>query len=258
MALLAVSGISKNFGGLRVLNKAGLEVAEGSITGLVGPNGSGKTTLFHIIFGLHKPDEGTVNFRGQAITGFPPYRVFRAGLAFGFQLPRLFSRLTVLDNLLLAARDQTGERLGGAFFARRRWQREESDLADKALEILELIEMVPLALKPAGELSGGQRKLVEIGRALMADPVLMLLDEPAAGVNPVLARKIYQTLDKLRRERGLTFLIIEHRLEILLDFADYIYLMDTGEVVLEGEPHRVLEDPVFYATYVGERPRWPF
>jgi branched-chain amino acid transport system ATP-binding protein len=251
MAILAVEGISKSFGGLQVLQSASLEVAEGTITGLVGPNGSGKTTLLNTIYGLIKPDEGTVIFRGQKISGLAPYRIYDAGLAFSFQLPRLFFQLTVLDNLLLAARNQVGTSFSGALFRRRRWRRQEAELARKALQILELLGLVPLALHATGELSGGQRKLVEIGRALMSDPVMILLDEPAAGVNPVLGRKIYQKLRALR-DQGLTFLIIEHKLEMLLDFADRIYMMDAGQVVLSGTPKEVIENPVFYATYVGE------
>jgi branched-chain amino acid transport system ATP-binding protein len=251
MAILVVNGISKSFGGLQVLNQASLEVAEGTITGLVGPNGSGKTTLLHTIFGLIKPDAGTVSFRNQLITGLKPHQIYEVGLAFSFQLPRLFFQLTVLDNLLLAARNHIGTSFASALFLRQRWRRQETELAQKAMQILELLGLVHLALHPAGELSGGQRKLLEIGRALMADPVMILLDEPAAGVNPVLGRRIYQKLYTLR-EQGLSFLIIEHKLDILLDFADYIYMMDAGRVVLSGTPKEVIENPVFYATYVGE------
>lgn len=251
MAILAVENICKSFGGLQVLKGATLEAEEGQITGLVGPNGSGKTTLLSTIFGLTKPDEGSVIFRGRNITGLPPHRVYEAGLAFSFQLPRLITQLTVLDNMILAARDQAGAGFSGALFLRRRWRRQETELAQKAMSVLELLGLVHLALHPAAELSGGQRKLLEIGRALMSDPMMMLLDEPAAGVNPVLGRKIYQKLCTLR-DQGLSFLIIEHKLEILLDFADRIYLMDFGQIILSGTPKEVIENPVFYATYVGE------
>jgi branched-chain amino acid transport system ATP-binding protein len=246
----------KNFGGLRVLNETSLTVKEGTITGLVGPNGSGKSTFFHVVYGLLRPDGGEVYFRGEPITRLPAYRVYSKGLALAFQIPRLFSRLTVLDNLLLATGRRSGESFGTALFRRRHWQEEEIKLAEKARAVLELVELTPLALQPAGELSGGQRKLLEIGRALMADPAMLLLDEPAAGVNPVLGRKIYATLERLRREKRLTFLIIEHRLEMLLDHAHYVYLMDAGRIALAGEPAKVLADPAFYKIYAGESRQW--
>ena len=251
MAILVVEDIWKSFGGLQVLWGTALEAEEGRITGLVGPNGSGKTTLLRTIFGLTKPDKGCVRFRGEDITGLPPHRVYKKGLAFSFQLPRLFTQLTVLDNMILAARDQVGAGFSGALFLRRRWRKQERELAQKAMGLLDLLGLVHMALHPAGELSGGQRKLLEIGRALMSDPVMILLDEPAAGVNPVLGRKIYEKLRALCQQ-GLSFMIIEHKLEIMLDFADRIYLMDFGHVVLSGTPREVIENPVFYATYVGE------
>jgi len=254
--ILVADRLIKDFGGLRVLNEASLTVTEGTITGLVGPNGSGKTTFFNVLYGLLKPDGGSIHFRGEPITGLPPYRIYRKGMALGFQIPRLISRLTVLDNLLLAVRQEDGTGLGTALFARRHWQEKEKGLTYKAREILELVELAPLALKPAGELSGGQRKLLEIGRALMADPVMLLLDEPAAGVNPVLGRKIYATLERLQREKGLTFLVIEHRLEMLLDFAHYVYLMDAGRIVLAGKPAEVIAHPDFYTIYAGESYQW--
>jgi branched-chain amino acid transport system ATP-binding protein len=252
MTILSVEKIKKHFSGLQVLNEASLNVDKGKIVGLVGPNGSGKTTLLQIIFGLLKPDAGNVIFHGKPITGMAPYRVYREGLSFSFQLPRLFSRLSVLDNLLMGARDQEGESVSGALFMRGRWQRRDAELTDKALTVLGLLELVPLASKPAGELSGGQRKLVEVGRALMADPTMILLDEPAAGVNPVLGQKIYEKLRNLS-QRGLSILVVEHKLDIMMDFADWIYMMDMGKVLLSGTPKEVLENPVFYTTYVGEK-----
>ncbi|MBC7107071.1 MAG: ABC transporter ATP-binding protein, partial [Firmicutes bacterium] len=160
MDLLVVRNVSKNFGGLQVVSRASLEVAAGSLTGLVGPNGSGKSTLFHLIYGLVRPDGGTIFFRGRPLQGLPPHAVYREGLAFAFQLPRLFWRLSVLDNLLLAARQRDGETMARAVFSRRRWQKEEEALADKAHSVLELLGLTPLALEPTAKLSGGQRKLL--------------------------------------------------------------------------------------------------
>lgn len=258
MALLTVDRIVKSFGGFRVLNEVSLSVAEGSFTGLVGPNGSGKTTLFNVIYGLLPPDSGTILFRGEPITGLKPFTLYTRGLALAFQIPRLFGRLSVLDNLLLATPGLLGEEPFSALFRRRQWQRREKEVLARAEEVLELLELKPLALKEARELSGGQRKLLEIGRTLMATPVMVLLDEPAAGVNPVLAHKIYTTLKRLQKEKGLTFLVIEHRLEILLDFADHVYLMDAGQVVLSGAPSEVLAAPQFYTIYAGESHQWHY
>lgn len=256
MALLATDRVGKNFGGFRVLNEVSLTVNEKSFTGLVGPNGSGKTTLFNVIYGLLRPDSGAVFFRGENITGLPPFALYDRGLALAFQIPRLFGSLSVLDNLFLAAPHVAGTHPAAALFCRRYWQTKERELAARAKEVLELLELTPLSLKPARELSGGQRKLLEIGRTLMASPTLILLDEPAAGVNPVLGRKIYETLKHLQREAGITFFVIEHRLEILFDFADQVYLMDAGRVVLAGTPQAVLANPAFYTIYAGESSQW--
>jgi len=251
MALLAADNVVKNFGGLCVLSGVTFTVKAGSFTGIVGPNGSGKTTLFHVIYGLHHPDSGSVFFAGENITGLPPFAIYTRGLALSFQIPRLFSSLSVLDNLLIAAPDIAGTNPATALFCRRYWQAKEKEVATRAKALLELLELTPLALKPAGELSGGQRKLLEIGRALMSKPALVLLDEPAAGVNPILGRKIYVALKRLQAEEGLTFLVIEHRLEMLFDFADHVYLMDGGRIVLSGTPQAVLSDPAFYSIYAG-------
>ena len=250
-SILRVKEVGKHFGGLWAVDRASLDVARGSITALVGPNGSGKTTLFNIVFGLHKPDEGCVYFNGERIDRLPPHQVYAKGIVHAFQIPRLFYRLTVLDNMLLAARGHKGDGLLNSVVFRQRWQAQERELADKALELLNLLELDHLTLSPAGELSGGQRKLLEIGRALMAAPVLLLLDEPAAGVNPNLGRKIFERIE-LFRQRGLSFFIIEHRLEILFDFADWVYVMDRGKIAVEGKPKEVAKDSTFYKVYLGD------
>lgn len=250
-ALLRIKEVGKNFGGLRAVDGVSLDVGMDSIVGLVGPNGSGKTTLFNIVFGLHKPDCGSICFNGQRIDRLAPHEVYARGLANAFQLPRLFYRLTVLDNMLLAARGHKGDSFLSSVFSRKGWQEQEGQLAEKALELLELLELDHLALSPAGELSGGQRKLLEIGRALVADPILLLLDEPAAGINPNLGRKIFCKMEDFR-QRGLSFLVIEHRLEMLFEFAHWIYVMNKGKIVVEGKPEVVVNNPVFYDIYLGE------
>ena len=248
--LLRIRDITKNFGGLRAVDGVNIDVNTESIVGLVGPNGSGKTTLFNVIFGLHKADHGNVYFDNKRIDHLAPHQVFTRGMVNAFQIPRLFYRLTTLDNMLLAAREHKGDNLLNSLFLRKEWQHQESELTQKAMEILELLELAHLTLSPAGELSGGQRKLLEIGRALMADPVLLLLDEPAAGVNPILGRKIFEKIEHFR-QRGMSFFIIEHRLEILMEFANRIYVMDKGKIVVEGEPTEVVNNPVFYEVYMG-------
>lgn len=250
-SILRVKEVGKHFGGLWAVNRASLDVARGSITALVGPNGSGKTTLFNVVFGLHKPDEGCVYFNGERIDRLAPHQVYAKGIVHAFQIPRLFYRLTVLDNMLLAARGHKGDGLLNSVVFRQGWQAQERELADKALELLNLLELDHLTLSPAGELSGGQRKLLEIGRALMGAPALLLLDEPAAGVNPNLGRKIFERIE-LFRQRGLSFFIIEHRLEILFDFADWVYVMDRGKIAVEGKPEEVAKDSTFYKVYLGD------
>lgn len=248
--LLRIRDITKNFGGLCAVDGVNIDVGAESIVGLVGPNGSGKTTLFSVIFGLHRADHGSIYFKGERIDHLAPHQVFAKGMANAFQLPRLFHQLTTLDNTLLAARHHRGDSLLNSLFLRKGWQQQETELVQKAMEILELLELDRLALSPAGELSGGQRKLLEIGRALMAEPALLLLDEPAAGVNPVLGRKIFEKIEHFR-QRGTSFFIIEHRLEILTEFANWIYVMDKGKVVMQGEPTEVVDSPVFYDVYMG-------
>ena len=251
-SLLKIRDITKSFGGLRAVDGVSIDVSTESIVGLVGPNGSGKTTLFNVIFGLQKADHGHVYFNNKRIDHLPPHQVFTRGMVNSFQLPRLFYQMTTLDNMLLAARQHKGDSLLNSLFLRKGWQHQESELTQKVMEILELLELAHLTHSPAGELSGGQRKLLEIGRALMADPVLLLLDEPAAGVNPVLGRKIFEKIEHFR-QKGMSFFIIEHRLEILMEFANRIYVMDKGRVVIEGEPAEVVNSPVFYDVYMGER-----
>lgn len=250
-ALLRIRDVTKNFGGLRAVGGVSIDVKPGSIVGLVGPNGSGKTTLFSVIFGLNKADHGSVHFNNERIDHLAPHQVFAKGMVNAFQIPRLFYQLTTLDNMLLAAREHSGDSFLNSVFFRKRWQRQEGEMADKAMGILELLEIAHLTLSPAGELSGGQRKLLEIGRALMADPELLLLDEPAAGVNPILGRKIFEKIEYFR-EKGKSFLIIEHRLEILTEFAHWIYVMDKGRIAIEGNPVEVVNSRDFRDIYLGE------
>lgn len=250
-SLLKIRGVSKHFGGLCAVNNVRLDVPKRTFTGLVGPNGCGKTTLLNSIFGLHKTDGGQILFKNNDITKLPPYKRFHLGLANAFQFPRLFFRLSVLDNMILAARDHQGDSLSNSLFFRRRWQKQEVEITEKVMEMLEFLELSHLTFKPAGELSGGQKKLLEIGRAVLSEPELLLLDEPAAGINPVLGKKIFEKLEHLRHG-GMSFLVIEHRMELLMEHVNWVYLMDKGSIILEGKPQDVVNDSKFYEAYIGE------
>jgi branched-chain amino acid transport system ATP-binding protein len=249
--LLRIKEVSKHFGGAYAVNGVSLEVNHGGICGLVGPNGSGKTTLFNTILGLHRVDGGDIYFNGKCINNMAPHQIYDLGLVNAFQVPRLFPSLSVLDNMLVAAREQEGDKFWGSLILRRSWQEQEKELAQQALEILELVDLRRLCSSPAGELSGGQRKLLEVARGLMAEPELLLLDEPAAGVNPVMGKMIFQKLKDFS-QNGTTFFVVEHRLEILFEFAHWVYVMDRGKVVAKGEPQEVIDNPAFYQAYLGE------
>jgi branched-chain amino acid transport system ATP-binding protein len=250
-ALLQIREVSKHFGGVYAVNGVTLDIKQGGIWGLVGPNGSGKTTLFNTILGLYRPDGGNIYFNGNHISKLAPHQIYALGLVNAFQLPRLFLQMSVLDNMLVATRGHQGDNLVNSLFYRERWQKQEQGLIEEALDILELVELGKCTFSPAGELSGGQRKLLEVARGLMAKPQLLLLDEPAAGVNPVLGKSIFQKLQDFSYN-GTTFFVVEHRLEILFEFASWVYVMDKGRTVAEGHPQEIIDEPAFYQAYLGE------
>ncbi|OYT62266.1 MAG: ABC transporter ATP-binding protein [Thermofilum sp. ex4484_15] len=244
-------GVVKKFGGLVALKGVNISVVPSTITMLIGPNGSGKTTLINVISGIYKPDEGKVLLRGKDITGLPPHEVYSLGLVRTFQIPSPFLRLTVLENLMVVAKNQLGEKPISAVFRRRRWMREEEELEEKAFRVMELLHLERLWNRRASELSGGQMKLLEIGRALMSDPSIILMDEPVAGVNPKLAYDIMEYITNVRKELGISFLIVEHRLDIVLDYVDYVYAMHKGEIIARGPPEEVISNPSVVRSYLG-------
>ncbi len=248
--LLEVREVTKSFGSLRALDGVSLEVEGKKVTILIGPNGSGKTTLINVISGFYLPDSGSVLLDGKDITGLPPYRLYDLGLARTFQIPSLFWKLTVLENLLAAARRNPGEGFLGSLF-KRSWLKQETQAAEKAFRILELVGLANVWDKPATNLSGGQMKLLEIGRALMADARVLLLDEPISGVNPTLAHEIFSKLLKLRDDLGLTFFIVEHRLEVALGYVDHVIAMAYGKVIASGDANKVLNDSRVVEAYLG-------
>jgi branched-chain amino acid transport system ATP-binding protein len=248
--LLKLRKVSKYFGGLYAVNSVDMDISSGAIWGLVGPNGSGKSTLFNTILGLYRPDEGSIQFNAESIGNMPPHRIYGLGLVKAFQVPKLFQTLSVLDNMIMAGRNHRGDSLIQSLFFRKNWQKQEAEMADRAMGLLEELEIAHLAAAPASELSGGQRKLLEIGKGLMASPTLLLLDEPVAGVNPKLGRRIFEKLADLCG-KGLNLFIIEHRLELLFDFAHRVYVMEKGKILMEGTPQEVVKNPVFYDAYMG-------
>ena len=249
--MLTISNLSKSFGNLRALNSVSMTVPQGKIIGLIGPNGSGKSTLLSLIAGNQRADSGSIRFGDVEIAAAAPDTIFRLGLVRSYQDPSLFFRMSVLDNALLPVNGQIGERARNA--ARHgRWQAQEKSAAQSAVQTLEPLKLGAQINKAAADLSGGQMKLLEIGRSLMGNPKLLLLDEPTAGVAPALAYQIFEQIARLRSEQGLTFLIIEHRLEILFDFVDSLYVMHTGDVIAQGTPREIEGNERVREVYLGE------
>ena len=251
MGILHLKGVSKSFGGLAAVNDLAIDVNEGSMCGLIGPNGSGKTTLFNVISGFHKPDRGYVIFKGKDITGLPAHEIFQQGIYRSFQSPQIVPRLSVLENVLLASRGQAGEGLLPAFLKRKEWQETESRFTDRAYENLKFLGMEKAANESPGTLSGGQLKLLEVARALMSDAELLLLDEPAAGVNPTLAANILDLFEHVRKERGATLFIIEHKMDLLLRRVGHVFVMNKGSLLFQGSPREVAKEQSVVEAYLG-------
>lgn len=249
-SVLSVQGIEKSFGSLKALDNVSLDVEEKTVTILIGPNGSGKSTLINVVMGLHKPDAGSVAYLGTDITGWPPHKLYRLGLARTFQIPALFWDLTVLENLLVASKDHPGESFLKAPF-KERWAAEEEKRVASAGRILNLLGLAEKWDQSAYQLSGGQMKLVELGRALMSDAKFLFLDEPISGVNPTLAHEIFGRILRLRDELGITFFIVEHRLDIAMGYVDYMHAMAYGKLIASGPPKEVVSDARVIEAYLG-------
>jgi ABC-type branched-subunit amino acid transport system ATPase component len=243
-ALIEVDGLEKSFGGLRALAGATFSVEEGTIAGLIGPNGSGKTTLFNIITGYERADAGDVKFRGRSIATAGPDRVFALGIGRTFQLTRIFARMTVLENMLVATQRHEG------------WARSVFRAAgsaserERAFELLDFVGIADLSGLPAGNLSYGQRKLLELAYVLVADPAVILLDEPAGGVNPSLINHIIDRIREVNR-RGKTLLVVEHDMQFVMDLCERITVLDQGRVLTTGTPDEVRSDPAVLDAYLG-------
>ena len=253
MALLEVRALARRFYGVHALNGVDLDVEAGTITGLIGPNGAGKTTLFHCVSGLIPPEAGHVRFDGHDITGEPPHRITQRGLVRTFQIARGFPRLSVLENLMLYGAAQPGETLWKSVARPASVRRREHALRERAAAVVRRLNLFRVANDPAATLSGGQKKLLEIGRALMTDPRLILLDEPIAGVNPTLANEIAAHLEALAAEGGLTFLVIEHNMDLIARLCRPVIVMTEGRRLAQGTFAEVAADPRVQAAYMGER-----
>jgi branched-chain amino acid transport system ATP-binding protein len=252
-AMLTTRQLVRAFGSLRAVDGVDLEVRANTITGLIGPNGAGKTTLFNLIAGALAPSAGEIRFRDEPIGGLSPDRIFRKGVARTFQVPRPFPQMTVLENLMLVPPGQSGERFWNNWWRGSRVAREERTARERAMEVLELCALSEKARELAGRLSGGQQKLLELARVLMIEPSLVLLDEPAAGVNPALLDTLIERIVALHK-RGITFLVIEHNLDLVMSVCDPLVVMAQGKVICEGDAAAVRRDPSVLDAYLGDMP----
>ncbi len=247
---LETRSLVKQFGGLRAVDEVSIKVPVKKIVLIIGPNGSGKTTLVNVVSGVYKADGGKVIFMGKDITNKPPHIIYRLGLVRTFQIPQPLRKLTVIENVLLGQAYHPGENFVKALFYLS-WLKREEELVEKAFKILEFLKLDHLWDQESYKLSGGQLKLLELGRALMADAKMVILDEPIAGVNPTLAHEIFRKIQEIRDMFNVTFLIIEHRLDIALKYVDYVYAMARGKVIAEGSPEEVVNSPAVIEAYIG-------
>ncbi len=254
--MLKVINVHKSFGGLKALDGVSLEVERGSITGLIGPNGSGKTTLFNVISGFYPKDAGEIYLKGERIDELPPNEVAGKGLCRSFQISQAPEKMTVLENMLLAPKGQMGEGLWCALFGRKRLQHQERHNLEKALYYLRSVELIDLSNEYAGNLSGGQKKLLALGRILMADPEIILLDEPTAGVNPTLSKSLMRLIEDLRKQ-GKTFFFVEHNMKVISDICDKVYVLDFGRKIAEGTPPEIQQNEDVLEAYLsGSSKEW--
>jgi branched-chain amino acid transport system ATP-binding protein len=253
--MIAVNDVHKHFGGFHAVDGATLRIESGSMTGLIGPNGAGKTTLFNVIAGVLKPTSGTVLMDGEDITGLPPHELFRRGLLRTFQIAHEFASMTVRENLMMVPPNQVGERLWQTWFARGRIREEEAALVARADDVLEFLTISHLADERAGNLSGGQKKLLELGRTMMVDAKIVFLDEVGAGVNRTLLGTIADAIIRLNRERGYTFCVIEHDMEFIKRLCDPVIVMAEGRVLTEGSAEAVMSDERVIEAYLGTGPK---
>ena len=249
--MITVENLHRHFGGFRAVDGSSIEIEEGSITGLIGPNGAGKTTLFNVIAGVLSPTSGTVTMGGEDITGMPPHELFHKGVLRTFQIAHEFSSMSVLENLMMVPGGQTGETLWNTWFGRRRIADEERALTAKACEVLEFLTIDHLKDEKAGHLSGGQKKLLELGRTMMVDAKIVFLDEVGAGVNRTLLNTIGDAILRLNKERGYTFCMIEHDMEFIGKLCNPIIVMAEGKVLTKGTIDEIKANEQVIEAYLG-------
>jgi len=249
--VLDIKNLQKNFGNLRALDGVSLIVESESITGLIGPNGSGKTTLFNVVSGFYPKDGGEITFKGERIDGLTPDEIAKRGLCRTFQIAKAPEKLTVLENMLLAANGQRGENPISALFKRRLVSKQEKENLGRATELLTMLQLTHLRNEFAGNLSGGQKKLLSLGRMLMRNPDLILLDEPTAGVNPTLANDLLEMIRRLQKELQKAFLIVEHNMKVVANLCEKVFVLNFGKVLAEGTPEEIQQNEQVLKAYLG-------
>jgi branched-chain amino acid transport system ATP-binding protein len=249
--MLSIENLNKNFGGVNAVRDCSLSIVEGSITGLIGPNGAGKTTLFNMIAGELKPTSGRIVYEGENISGLPTHQMFHRGIVRTFQIPHEFAKMTVLENLMVVPPQQPGEHIFNNWFARQRVRAREEQVRDRAEDALQFLSIAHLRDERAGNLSGGQKKLLELGRTMMTDAKLVLLDEPGAGVNPTLINKIRDMIAELRDSRGYTFCVIEHDMDLIESLCDPVIVLAEGQVLTQGTMEHVRNNEAVLDAYLG-------
>jgi branched-chain amino acid transport system ATP-binding protein len=250
MGILSISGIRKHFGGLTVLDGINMELETGKLYQLIGPNGSGKTTLINVVSGLLKPDEGKITFDGNDITQKGLFDTYKTGLVRTWQIPQPFVSLTTMENFLISSSTNAGESFLLAPL-KSKWKNDEKKIIDDALEVMEMVNLIEQKDTASQNLSGGQQKLLELGRAMMSGAKMILMDEPIAGVNPTLAHDIFNKISKICKSQKITFLIVEHRLDIALQYAEHVFAMDRGKIIVEGSSDEVIKHPKVVESYLG-------
>ena len=249
--MILIDTLSKSFGGIKAVNQASLTIQKGSITGLIGPNGAGKTTLFNVIAGVYPPSDGHVFLEDEEVTGLPPHELFNKGVMRTFQIAQEFSSLTVRENLMMVPANQSGERLLDTWFRPARISMEEKSLIQKANEVLNFLQLRELADELAGNLSGGQKKLLELGRTMMVEPKIVFLDEVGAGVNRTLLQTIGDSILRLNQEMGYTFCMIEHDMEFISKLCEPVIVMAEGSVLAQGSASEIKANNAVIEAYLG-------
>jgi len=250
--ILELRDVWKHFGGIHAVAGATFSISQGSITALIGPNGAGKTTLFNVVTGFYRADRGSIMYEGSSVFGKSPHAVARLGMVRTFQITKALAAMPVIDNMMLAAPEQPGERLPLLVARPMGWRRREAEVREQALELLSTFDLDGKADDYAGTLSGGQRKLLELARALMAQPRMVLLDEPMAGINPTLGRRLLEHMQDLRANQGVTFLFVEHDMDVVMNHSDEIVVMAQGKVIVQGPPEAVRSDQRVIDAYLGD------